>query len=71
VRIKDNTFAGLGVSFSAQSTAAASIGDAKTPAAGSVSGTPDRYYERTISGGCPNCGTYMYDEEPAPIPPLQ
>lgn len=71
VQIKDNTFAGLGVSYSSQQTASASVGDAKTPAAGSVSGTADRYYTRTISGGCPCCGTYMYDETPRKIPDLQ
>ena len=71
VRIKDGKFAGLGVSFGAQQTAGASIGDAKTPAAGSVAGAPDRYYDRTVGGGCPCCGTYMYDETPKPIPPLQ
>ena len=73
VRIDDHTFAGLGVQLGSQKTADASVGDAKTPAAGSVSGTPDRYYDRQVSGGCPCCGTYMYDPEmaPEPIPPLQ
>lgn len=61
VSIKDGRWAGLGVSFGPQQTASASVGDAKTPAAGSVSGTPDKYYNRTVSGGCPCCGTYMYD----------
>ena len=66
VSIKPHTFAGLGVSFGSQKTANASIGDAKTPAAGPVSSTPDRYYEREVSGGCPCCGTYMYDPSMAP-----
>ncbi len=71
VRIKDGKFAGLGVAQGAQKTAGASIGDAKTPAAGTVSGSPDKYYDRQVKGGCPACGSYLYDEVPAPIPPLE
>lgn len=73
VRIKDGRFAGLGVKFSEQQTAGTSIGDSKAPASGSVSGTADRYYTRDVSGGCPCCGTYMYDPNQTvdPIPPLQ
>ncbi|MFA6100407.1 MAG: LamG domain-containing protein [Patescibacteria group bacterium] len=37
----------------------------------SESKTPDKYYNRTVAGGCPACGTYLYDEIPRPIPPLQ
>ena len=73
VRIEDGKFAGLGVQQGSQKTASASIGDAKTPAAGSVSGTADRYYDRDVRGGCPACGSYLYDPAMAvaPIPPLQ
>jgi len=28
-------------------------------------------FDREVSGGCPCCGSYLYDEKPAPIPPLQ
>lgn len=68
VRIADGKFAGLGVTYGAQQTAGESAGDAKTPAAGSVSGTPDRYYFREVSGGCPCCGSYLYDQDMAPAP---
>lgn len=71
LKLPDGSYAGLGVVYSAQQTAAVSKGDAKTPAAGVVSGTPDRYYTRTIAGGCPCCGSYLYDTVPAAIPPLQ
>jgi len=73
VRIDDGRFAGLGIQFSTQQTAGASIGDSKTPAAGSVSGTPDKYYTRTVGGGCPSCGSFMYDpDKPVmTIPTLQ
>ena len=73
VRIKDNTFAGLGVQLGTAQTAGSSVGDSKAPAAGSVTSTPDTYYNRTVSGGCPCCGSYLYD--PAypirEIPPLR
>ena len=71
VQIKDGKWAGLGVKYGPQLTAPASVGDAMIPAAGTVTKTPDKYYNREISGGCPACGTYMYNETPAPIPPLQ
>lgn len=71
LRLKDGSWAGFGISQGVQKTAGTSIGDAKTPAAGSVSGTPDKYYDRTVRGGCPCCGTYLYDTQPAEIPPLQ
>jgi hypothetical protein len=71
VRVKDGRWAGLGVKHGSQQTANASIGDAMVPVAGTVTRTPDKYYNRDVQGGCPCCGTYMYDEDPSPIPPLQ
>ena len=73
VKIKDGRFAGLGINQGTQQTAASSVGDAMIPAAGTVTRTPDKYYNRDVQGGCPFCGTYMYDpaEAVAPIPPLQ
>ena len=65
VSIDDGKFAGLGVAHGSQMTASSSVGDAKTPAAGSVSGTADRYYDRDVRGGCPGCGTYLYDPDKA------
>lgn len=67
VRIKDGTFAGFGISLGSQQTAGASIGDAMIPAAGTVTPTPDKYYNRTITGGCPCCGSFLYD----PTMPVQ
>jgi hypothetical protein len=71
VHLKDGVFAGLGVKLGAQKTAGASKGDAMIPAAGSVTRTPDKYYDRTVAGGCPGCGSYLYDSVPATIPPIQ
>lgn len=71
LRLKDGSWAGFGIQQGVQKTAATSKGDSKTPAAGTVSGSPDKYYDRQIVGGCPCCGTYTYDTQPAAIPPLQ
>jgi hypothetical protein len=71
VRISDGKFAGLGINQGPALTAPASKGDAMVPAAGVVTKKPDTYYNRDVQGGCPACGSYLYDEIPAPIPPLQ
>jgi hypothetical protein len=54
------SWAGLGIRYGAQQTAASSIGDRKTPAAGTVAPVPDNYYNREVVGGCPCCGSYIY-----------
>mgnify|MGYP001613073812 CR=1 FL=1 len=60
VKQQPESWAGLGISYGAQQTAGSSIGDARVPAAGAVAQTPDKYYDRTIVGGCPSCGSYLY-----------
>lgn len=62
VNLKDGSYAGFGINQGDQLTASSSIGDSKAPASGSVSGTPDSYYERDVGAGCPCCGSYLYDE---------
>ena len=61
VRLQDQTHAGFGVNLGAAKTATASKGDARVPAAGSISTKADTYYSRDVSGGCPCCGSYLYD----------
>lgn len=61
VRLPESSYAGLGISYGAQQTMASTVGDNKTPAAGVVSGTPQGYYIRDVSSGCPSCGSYLYD----------
>ena len=61
IRISDGKWAGLGIDYGAQQTAGSTKGDAMIPAAGTVTTTPDKYYNRTISGGCPGCGSFLYD----------
>lgn len=68
VKVPEGSFAGTGVSYGEEKTAGASVGDAVVPAAGAVTSKPDKYYERTVSGGCPSCGSYLYDQKPAVIP---
>ena len=60
VKQQENSWAGLGITYSNQLTANASIGDRRVPAAGAVTQAADKYYTRTIVGGCPNCGSYLY-----------
>ena len=60
VKLKDGSYAGFGINQGEQVTAGSSIGDSKAPAAGPVSGTPDKYYSRTVNSGCPCCGSYLY-----------
>jgi hypothetical protein len=55
-----DSWAGLGIAYGPQLTAAASIGDRRVPAAGAVAKTADQYHERSIVGGCPNCASYLY-----------
>ena len=59
--LNNGAWAGLAISQGGALTAGSSIGDAKTPAAGSVSGTADTYYDRSVSGGCPCCGTFLFE----------
>lgn len=52
----------LGIKYGAQLTAAASpLSDVRNS---SGVQTPDKYYERTVSGGCPCCGSPIYDKKP-------
>ena len=60
VLLHDGSYAGLGISYGAQLSAGTSVGDRRTPAAGSVATSVDTYYTRNVSAGCPNCGSYLY-----------
>lgn len=68
VNLKDGSYAGFGINQGEQLTAGSSIGDSKAPSAGSVSGSPDQYYDRTVSSGCPCCGSYVFDPAQPIIP---
>lgn len=62
VRLPDGTWAGFGINQGSQLTAGSSPkSDARIPAAGNVEQTPDKYYAREVVGGCPCCGSYLYD----------
>ena len=61
VNLKDGSYAGFGISLGAAQTMGVTVGDNKTPAAGAVSGTRQTYYNRTVTGGCPCCGSFIYN----------
>ena len=61
VNLRDGSWAGFGINQGPQLTMGATVGDNKSPADGAVSGTLQKYYNRTIVGGCPSCGTYIYN----------
>jgi len=61
VKASPDSFAGLGISYSSQQTASACISDKRVPASGTISTSADTYYTRTVRGGCPFCGTYLYE----------
>lgn len=71
VRLKDGSWAGFGITQGAQLTAGTCKSDAMTPGAGVTTPSPDKYYNRNVGGGCPCCGSYLYDTVPAPIPNLE
>lgn len=59
---KYGSWAGFGINQGSAQTAGHSIGDARVPAAGSVSQKADTYYNRDITAGCPACGSLVYAE---------
>jgi len=61
VRLPDGNYAGFGINQGTQLTMGTSVGDAKTPAAGAVSGSAQQYYDRSMLAGCPSCGSYTWD----------
>jgi hypothetical protein len=52
--VKDGSFAGRGTAYGAQKSATYTVGG--------VSVT-DYYYEPSIQGGCPCCGSYRYADK--------
>ena len=57
---REGSWAGLGITYGQQLTAGTSIGDKRISGATGGATTVDQYYERTVSGGCPNCGCLTY-----------
>lgn len=63
VRMPEDSWAGLGISYSGPFTAKASpLSDARG-ANGALK--PDTYYMRTVRGGCACCGSFLYDKKPS------
>ena len=57
---KYGSWAGIGVTYGVQLTAGTSIGDRRVPSITGGATSVDQYYERTVSGGCPACGAFIY-----------
>ena len=60
-RLHPNSYAGLGINYAATATAGTCVGDKRVPAAGAVATSADTYNERDVVGGCPSCGSYLWD----------
>lgn len=63
VRLPDDSWAGLGINYGVQLTAGTAISDVRS-FSGSGAKSADKYYERTVSGGCACCGSFLYDHKP-------
>ena len=62
-RQPEESWAFLGVSEGTPLTAKASpLSDARDATTGALK--PDTYYDRTVLGGCPCCGSFLYDKKP-------
>lgn len=62
VRMPEDSWALLGISYSGPKTAGHALSDARSMITGAL--VPDTYYTRTVRGGCPCCGSFMYDKKP-------
>ena len=60
VLLKDGSYAGFGINQGAQLEAGTSVGDRVVPAATTVASSVDKYYARSVSAGCPSCGSLVY-----------
>lgn len=62
VRMPEDSWALLGISYSGPKTANSSpLSDVRNSNGVQV---PDKYYTRTVAGGCPSCGSFLYDKKP-------
>lgn len=62
VRIAQDNWAGLGISYSGPFTAGIALSDTRNLTTGVLK--RDTYYTRTVRGGCPSCGSFLYDKKP-------
>lgn len=62
-RAPEDSWVFLGISYGSQLTAGNSpLSDRRDSTGAQV---PDNYYERTVNGGCPSCGSPLYDQKPS------
>lgn len=65
VRMPEDSWAKLGISYSGPFTAGSALSDVRNLTTGVIK--RDTYYTRTVRGGCPSCGSFMYDKKPATV----
>lgn len=64
-RAPEDSWLFLSINYGSQLTAGSSpLSDRRDSSGAQV---PDNYYERTVSGGCPCCGSPIYDKKPMEI----
>ena len=64
-RTPEESWAFIGINYGSQLTApTSSLSDARS-LSGSGSQAADQYYERSVNGGCPCCGSLIYDQKPS------
>lgn len=62
VKMPEDSWALLGVSYSGPKTAGSALSDSRSMTTGAL--VPDKYYTRTVAGGCPSCASFLYDKKP-------
>ena len=64
VRAPEDSWAMLGINYGTALTAGTAVSDVRD-SNGALKA--DTYYERTMGGGCPCCGSFIYDKKPQDI----
>lgn len=62
-RQPEDSWAFLGINEGRAFTAGSAISDARS-LSGNGSTSRDVYYDRIVLGGCPSCGSFLYDKKP-------
>jgi hypothetical protein len=64
-RSPEDSWVFLGINYGSQLTASSSpLSDRRDSTGAQVA---DNYYERTMAGGCPSCGSMIYDKKPQEV----
>lgn len=61
-RQPEDSWAFLGINEGSAKTAGSALSDTRDSVTGALK--PDTYYDRIVLGGCPCCGSFLYDKKP-------